>query len=67
MKNTFHAVKVDAVPGITLMRLTHPWRHHDGTLPAGTVVTPISCGHDRTTGAVTRVVSIGRKIVTGPY
>jgi hypothetical protein len=68
MKKTFHAVRVSTVPGIELLRLNAPWRHDEGTLPAGTEVRPISVITDRD-GNMKRKVSVFRtgKTIVGPY
>lgn len=54
MTENFQAVKIDAVPGVTILRLTKEW---DG-LAAGTDVSPLWAGHDNVRDEHLRTVAV---------
>lgn len=62
---TFRAVRVSAAPGHTILKLTAPWRHDAGTLPAGSEVTPFSAGYDNVLCREYRTVVFRGQRLTG--
>ncbi len=66
---TFHFAVVRTPPGVTLYRLTMPWRHDDGVLPAGAEVQPLRSGYNSVTERHERTVRVvgTNKTVTGPF
>lgn len=57
-ETTFHAVRVQALPGQTILRLSTDWKYDDGVLKAGTEVQPVSVGQNNVRGRRERVVSV---------
>lgn len=68
-KQTFRYVRVDSLPGETTLKLTAPWRHDRGTLPAGTLVRPFCAGYDSLLDRDYRTVTViaTDEECTGPF
>lgn len=71
---TFHAKRVPALPGQTILRLTADWAYDNGlVLKVGTEVQPVFAGFNNVTNRHERVVTVigawpttGRTCI-GPY
>lgn len=67
MTNTFCAIKLDTIPGTTILRLTRDWHYDAGVLPRGTEVQPFAAGQNNLTNRHERTVICDGEKCTGPY